>query len=107
MADRPDLSGVQGVDESRQSGRTGRHLWRVGGDTVELSPDGAGWAARVRRAAWGGTPLVIDGHFDAEAQALAWCRRMAQVLAEDLEEDGRAGLSPAPSLTRVRKGSSR
>jgi hypothetical protein len=68
----------------------GRHRdlrwWRVGGDRVELFPGPSGWSARVRRAGWGGTPLDLDGHFAGEAEALAWFRRVAEVLASDLED---------------------
>jgi hypothetical protein len=62
--------------------------WRVGGDRVELSPGPSGWTARVWRADWGGTPLDLGGHFAGEAEALAWCRRMAEVLARDLADEG-------------------
>jgi hypothetical protein len=75
------------VDEVPDRSRPGRHLWRVGGDRIELAPDGAGWTARVARAGWGGPPLVIDNHFGSEAEAVAWCRKMARVLAEDLDDD--------------------
>jgi hypothetical protein len=67
----------------RFAGR-GRRVWKVGGDAVELVPEGSGWAARVRRADWGGTPLVLDGHFAARADAVAWCRKMACVRARYL-----------------------
>jgi hypothetical protein len=43
-------------------------------------------AARVRRAGWVGPPLVIDSHFGSEAEAVTWCRKMARVLAEDLDD---------------------
>jgi hypothetical protein len=72
-----------------EEGREGkRHWWRVGGDRIDLSPDPTGWVARVRRAGWDGQVLVVDGPlFPEEADALAWCRRMAEVLRSDLEDD--------------------
>jgi hypothetical protein len=93
MIDRFGGGGGPRVDEVRLTGHPGRHLWRVGEDRVELDPDGAGWTARVARAGWGGLPLVIDHHFGSEAQAVAWCRRMARTLAADLEDE--AGAPPS------------
>jgi hypothetical protein len=61
--------------------------WRVGGDRVELVWDGRGWTARVSRGAWGNLALDLVGHFESEAEALAWCRRMADTLAADLEDE--------------------
>jgi hypothetical protein len=65
-----------------------RHVWRVGGDRVELAPGPGGWIARVRRSAWGGDVLVVDDRFADKAEALTWCLRMAEALASDLEEAG-------------------
>ena len=71
-----------------QSGRDDdRKWWRVGADSVELSPTSNGLHAQVRRADWGGLPLDLDGQFADEAEALAWCERMADVLARDAEDD--------------------
>jgi hypothetical protein len=77
-----------------ESGRTGdRHWWRVGGDRIDLSLAVTGWVARVRRADWDGQEFVVDGPlFPDEADAIAWCRRMAEVLRSDLEDDD--GLPP-------------
>ena len=61
--------------------------WHVGLDRVELAPDGCGWTARVVRSDWGGTSLKVDCLFTSEPEALAWCERMAAVLAEDLRDD--------------------
>jgi hypothetical protein len=72
-----------------EAGRSGeRHWWRVGGGRIDLSPGPAGWVASVRRADWDGQELVVDGPlFPDEADAIAWCRRMAEVLRSDLEDD--------------------
>jgi hypothetical protein len=35
-----------------------------------------------------GTALELRDHFAGEAEALAWCRRMAEVLADDREDEG-------------------
>jgi hypothetical protein len=64
--------------------------WQVGGDRVELSPEPSGWTARVWRAGWDRTPLELRDHFAVEAEALAWCRRMAEVLAGDRDDEGEA-----------------
>jgi hypothetical protein len=82
------------VDEIQQSGRPERHLWRVGEDWVELAPAGPGWTARVQRGGWDGLALDLDGHFGCKVEALAWCERMARILAADLEEESGA---PSPS----------
>jgi hypothetical protein len=81
--------GPGGRSRRLASGRTGdRHWWHVGGDRIDLSPGAAGWVARVRRAGWDGHELVVDGPlFPDEADAIAWCRRMAEVLRRDLEDD--------------------
>jgi hypothetical protein len=82
---------VMGKKKARKiaSGQPGdRHVWRVGGDRVELTPSPEGWIARVRRSAWGGQELVVDDRFADKAEALAWCQRMAEVLACDLEDAG-------------------
>jgi hypothetical protein len=61
--------------------------WAVGSDRVELRPANSGWAARVRRADWDGVPLDVDGHFGTESEAVAWCEKMAEVLADDLDDE--------------------
>jgi hypothetical protein len=75
-----------------------RHVWRVGGDRIDLASGPRGWVARVRRSAWGSDELVVDGTFADEAEALAWCARMAKVLASDLEDD-QGGEGPGASPT--------
>ena len=84
----PTLTPLLNLATRVQSGRHGeRRWWRVGADCVELSTTTTGWDARVRRADWGGLPLDLNGHFADEAEALAWCERMADVLARDAEDD--------------------
>jgi hypothetical protein len=56
-----------------------------------MFPSVGGWAARVRRAGWAGVLLEVDGEFAGEAEALAWCERMANVLARDAEDDAKQG----------------
>ena len=76
--------------------RTGAiRRWQVGPDRVELTPDGSGWTARVRRLEWGDAVLDVDQHFRGEAEAVVWCGRMAGVLARDREDD-RDNETPAP-----------
>jgi hypothetical protein len=71
-----------------EAGRQGeRRWWRVGADRVELAPAGATWQARVHRAGWEGLPLDLDGQFADEPEAVAWCQRMADVLARDADDD--------------------
>jgi hypothetical protein len=51
------------------------------------------WSRRHRtwaRAGWDRTPLELRDHFAVEAEALAWCRRMAEVLAGDRDDEGEA-----------------
>ena len=68
------------------AGRDGdRRWWRVAGDRAEMTRSGNGWDARVERAGWAGLALELDGkggHFASEAEALAWCERMVEVLRE-------------------------
>jgi hypothetical protein len=104
MVDRFESGGAKDVDEIQQPGHPGRHLWRVGGDRIELAPDGAGWTAWVSRAGWGGLPLVIDSHFGSEAEAVAWCERMVRTLAADLKDEA-GPASIALSFTRGEKDS--
>ena len=68
-------------------GSADRRWWKVGSDRVELARAATGWTARVLRAGWGGVPLDVDGHFGEEAEAVAWCHRMALVLAHDLADE--------------------
>jgi hypothetical protein len=71
-----------------KAGRQGeRRWWEIGADRVELRPVRAGWHARVHRAGWGGLPLDLDGQFANESEAVAWCQRMADVLARDADDD--------------------
>jgi hypothetical protein len=65
-------------------------VWQVGGDRVDLAREPGGWVARVSRAVWCGKQLVVDGQFADEAEAVAWCERMAEALAADLR-DGSGG----------------
>jgi hypothetical protein len=75
MADRPAPPII--------AGRAGAALyWHVGDYFLTAYPSAMGWEARVRdRRA--GTELLLDGLFAAESDAVAWCRRMAAVFAED------------------------
>jgi hypothetical protein len=75
------------------NGREGpTYLWRVGECSVSASPSPArgGWVARVHRPDWGGDRLTLDGHFATQDQALAWCAKIATVLAQDLADDQRS-----------------
>jgi hypothetical protein len=87
---RPSLINDSDLSSRIKTGVSGRtRWWAVGGDRVELRRPGSGWAVRVRRADWNGVPLDVDGHFGTESEAVAWCEKMANVLAEDQEdEDG-------------------
>jgi hypothetical protein len=64
-----------------------RRWWVVGGDRVEMWQAGSGWAAKVWRAGWDGVPLEVDGLFGDESEAVAWCKKMAEALAEDQEDE--------------------
>lgn len=72
------------------SGRDGdRRWWRVADDRVEMTRSSTGWDARVERAGWGGLALDLvsnGGHFAEEAEALAWCQRMVDVLMRDAQD---------------------
>ena len=73
----------------KTGGSVQRRWWAVGGDRVELRKAGSGWAAKVRRADWDGESLEVDGLFGDESEAVAWCKKMAEALAEDqADEDG-------------------
>jgi hypothetical protein len=61
--------------------------WLVRPDRVELMVEDKRWSARVVRSRWGGANLVVDGRFGDEAEAIAWCEKMAKVLAADLEDE--------------------
>ncbi|WP_435012000.1 hypothetical protein P12x_006115 (plasmid) [Tundrisphaera lichenicola] len=88
MPDPTDQDPAKRARATPEVGRSGRRRWwRVGGDRVEMMPEGAGFTARVWRDGWGPEPLVLDGHFAGEAQAKAWCEAMARVLAGDLEDE--------------------
>jgi hypothetical protein len=68
--------------------------WQVAGDRVGMARAGLGWDARVERAGWGGLALDINapaGHFADEAEALAWCERMVEVLTRDARDEGGRG----------------
>jgi hypothetical protein len=82
-------SNPDGARTAVDSGRSGEHRWwRVGADRVELSPSAAGWDARYWREDWVGVPLEVARLFASEPDALAWCRRMAEVMASDLDDEG-------------------
>jgi hypothetical protein len=88
MIDRDEGPRSQDGRTAVASGRSGeRRWWRVGADRVELWPSGPGWGAGVRRAGWGGVPLEVDRLFAGEPEALAWCRRMAEVMARDVDDE--------------------
>jgi hypothetical protein len=71
-----------------EAGRSGgRRWWEVAGDRVELEPAPTGWTARVRRGAWDGVPLEVNGRFGIEAEAVAWCEKMAAMLVREHEDD--------------------
>jgi hypothetical protein len=72
-----------------EAGGSGRQRWwAVGGDRMELPPVGAFWTARVRREGWGDMAFEVDGRFGDEVEAVAWCEKMAEVLADDLDDEG-------------------
>jgi hypothetical protein len=76
------------ADTTIEPGEFGRHRWwRVGTDRVELSPSASGWDVRVQQRGWDDVTLKVDGHFGDEAEAIAWCEKMAEVLARDLADD--------------------
>jgi hypothetical protein len=69
-------------------GRLGkRRWWKVGGDRVELFPVDLAWIARVWRKGWGEVPLELGGVFGDEAEALAWCVKMAETLVRDHDDE--------------------
>jgi hypothetical protein len=71
-----------------ESGRSGeRRWWKVAGDRVELEPVATGWTVVVRREDWDGVSMVVNGRFDDEARAVAWCEKMAGVLLRELDEE--------------------
>lgn len=72
------------------SGRDGiGYFWRVGECELRVRPAtmGDGWDASARCPTWDGAGLRVDGEFAAEAEAVAWCARMASVFARDLADD--------------------
>jgi hypothetical protein len=72
-----------------EPGRTRKvRRWLVGPDRVELMGEGKRWSARVVRSHWDEAGLVVDGRFGDEAEAIAWCKKMAEVLADDLDDEG-------------------
>lgn len=66
------------------AGREGPlHWWEVGGRRVEMYPTPHGWEARVQSPDWGGSALRLDGRFESEEEAEAWCHKIVATFAAD------------------------
>ncbi|WP_435005659.1 hypothetical protein P12x_003476 [Tundrisphaera lichenicola] len=48
---------------------------------------GRAWTARVFRGDWDGHSFELGGIFRTEEEGVAWCEKMAKVLARDRRDD--------------------
>jgi hypothetical protein len=65
------------------------YYWQAGDYYITAYPSPPGWEARIRSWRWGRSILVVDNHFRSDAEATNWCRRLANLLAEDRRDGGR------------------